>query len=431
MWGSCKSWSFYLQEIRCMESKNVLQGFTGRLDNVQLLDVIQMACLAQKDGCLSIKGELSEGIIVLKRGRILHAEAPGKSGETALLEILCWPAGRFVFTPNIPRELVPTIQGGWEQVLMEAVRKRDELLHTRVPPDLPFRFLSRHLAPDLLSTIEKQRRQTTARRWLWQISLLIGVLGAGALGFEYWNANHDQIEAIRESIIARAFPEQRWVKHQGTEVLIPAGRFIFQDGQERELPPFYIDATEVTVGQYMEFLRSSGDRTEFDHPDQPKAKGHTNSDWQEYARAAMTFGSFRGVPVTPNCPAVFIDWFDGYAYAKWKGRRLPTEAEWEKAARGTKGARYPWGDAMESGAANLLAAGWSEVGAHPKDRSPFGIYDMAGNVSEWTGSTDEHGLPVVRGANFQDDDGELTRRILNVSPLTRDARIGFRTARDR
>jgi hypothetical protein len=104
-----------------MESKNVLQGFTGRLDNVQLLDVIQMACLAQKDGCLSIKGDLLEGMIVLKRGRILHAEAPGKSGETALLEILCWPAGRFVFAPNIPRGFVPTIQGGWEQVLMEAV----------------------------------------------------------------------------------------------------------------------------------------------------------------------------------------------------------------------------------------------------------------------------------------------------------------------
>jgi len=197
---------------------------------------------------------------------------------------------------------------------MEAVRKRDELLHARVLPDLPSRGLSRRLASDLLSTIEKQRRQTTARRWLWQISVLIGVLGAGALGFEYWNANHnqihDRIEAIRERIIARVFPEQRLVKHRGAEVLIPAGRFIFQDGQERELPPFYIDATEVTVGQYMEFLRSSGDRKEFDHPDQPKTKRHTNLDWQEYARAAMAFGSFRGIPVTPNCPAVFVDWFD-------------------------------------------------------------------------------------------------------------------------
>jgi hypothetical protein len=105
-----------------MEPKNALEGFTGRLDNVQLLDVIQMACLAQKDGLLLVKGEGLEGMIVLERGRILHAEARGKSGETALLEILCWPAGRFVFTPNLPnREIVPTIQGGWEQVLMEAV----------------------------------------------------------------------------------------------------------------------------------------------------------------------------------------------------------------------------------------------------------------------------------------------------------------------
>lgn len=86
---------------------------------------------------------------------------------------------------------------------------------------------------------------------------------------------------------------------------------------------------------------------------------------------------------------------------------------------------------MESGAANLQAPGWSDVATRPKDRSPFGIYDMAGNVSEWTESTDDPGLPVIRGGNFQNDDGELTRRILNVSPLTRDARIGFRTARDR
>lgn len=110
--------------------------------------------------------------------------------------------------------------------------------------------------------------------------------------------------------------------------------------------------------------------------------------------------------------------------------------EWEKAARGIKGLRYPWGNSMESGAANLLrkigqTTGWSEVSTWPKDRSPFGIYDMAGNVSEWTASTDDLGQPIIRGGNFQDDDAELTRRVLHLSPLTRDARIGFRTAKDR
>ncbi|MGA8658594.1 MAG: SUMF1/EgtB/PvdO family nonheme iron enzyme [Chthoniobacterales bacterium] len=424
-----------------MEPEGALQGFTGRLDNVQLLDIIQMACLAQKDGCLLVKGDLLEGTIVLKRGRILHAEAPGKSGETALLEILCWPTGRFVFTQNMANgEFVPTIRGGWEQVLMEAVRKRDELLHTRSSPDLPCCGLSRRLASDLLSTIETRRRQVMARRWLFQVSLMIGVFAAGALGFVIWSSNQIKIvraiEAFRQSIVSQVFPKQRRIKGQADEVLIPAGTFVFQDGQVKELAEFHIDSTEVTVWQYAEFLRSIGDQTKFDHPDQPRGKGHTNPDWQEYARAAIASGSFRGIQVTPNCPAAFVDWFDAYAYARWKGRRLPTEMEWEKAARGTQGLRYPWGNAMEFGAANLLPrngqrGGWSEVGTWPSDRSPFGIYDMAGNVSEWTGSTDDLGLPVIRGGNFQNDDGGLTRRVLHLSPLTKDARIGFRTARDR
>ena len=137
------------------------------------------------------------------------------------------------------------------------------------------------------------------------------------------------------------------------------------------------------------------------------------------------------VKFTPNFPAVFIDWFDAYAYSKWKGRRLPTEEEWEKAARGEKGLRYPWGNSFQHGAANLAGngsqiLGWTAVGVWPLDRSQYGVFDMAGNVSEWTGTWAENGNPVVRGGNFLNTEGETTRRVVNLLPETIDARIGFR-----
>ena len=74
--------------------------------------------------------------------------------------------------------------------------------------------------------------------------------------------------------------------------------------------------------------------------------------------------------------------------------------------------------------------GPSDVAAWKADRSSYGAYDMAGNVSEWTASFDADGTPVVKGGNFGNENADLTRRILHLSPLTRDARIGFRTAVD-
>jgi formylglycine-generating enzyme required for sulfatase activity len=226
-----------------------------------------------------------------------------------------------------------------------------------------------------------------------------------------------------------------WKRRTARQIAIPEGEFIYQDGERINLKAFTIDSTEVTVWDYSDFLKAVGSDTRFDHPDQKPHKGHSNQGWESYSRAAFSGENYHGVRLNPNFPAVYLDWFDAYAFARWRGRRLLTELEWEKAGRGADGRRYPWGTDMLANAANLFGSmqagsGWAEVGIWKQDRSPYGVYDMAGNVSEWTASGDGQGNPVVRGGNFRSDNGKLTRRILYLSPETKDERIGFRTACD-
>ncbi len=156
-------------------------------------------------------------------------------------------------------------------------------------------------------------------------------------------------------------------------VYIPAGEIILgsDEGFPYEGPrqkifvkPFYIDKTEVTNKQYKRFIDDTG------YPAPPHWKNNTYPKYQD------------------NYPVTNVSLDDAEAYAKWEGKRLPTEIEWEKAARSTDGRIYPWGNYWRHGIANisfLFGLGRiKETASTPTDISVYGCYDLAGNVREWT-----------------------------------------------
>ena len=174
------------------------------------------------------------------------------------------------------------------------------------------------------------------------------------------------------------------------------------------LDAFAIDKYEVTNAKYRKFidwLSSTGNHS-FCHPDEPKEKDHTPRYWGDYNPLLNDSIYASGTPFGPetftenNKPVVGVDWFDAYAYANWAGKRLPTEAEWELAARGTDGRLWPWGNEWQWGYANtggekkatdVGSKGYEKdgfiypapVGSFPEGQSSFGCYEMAGNVKEW------------------------------------------------
>jgi formylglycine-generating enzyme required for sulfatase activity len=232
------------------------------------------------------------------------------------------------------------------------------------------------------------------------------------------------------------------------QVVIPAGPFTFANGQTVDLPEFSIDKYEVTIGQYAKFVEALENHptSEYDHEKQPRIKTaemHRPRDWAIYYGRAAQGKPIHSVPSDLNMPALMVDWWDAYAYAKWKGRELPTEQEWEKAARGANGFVYPWGNDFDpkkvnsnadfvptSPAAPGKVDGFNYWGSVDKqrDKSPFGVVGMAGNLAEWTGSwTKDQKYPIIKGGSFMSSDVRLDKRIDNVPPQTAQENLGFRT----
>ncbi len=222
-------------------------------------------------------------------------------------------------------------------------------------------------------------------------------------------------------------------------VTIPAGPFIrgTDAGGFDEKPPrtiyldaFRIDRYEVTNYHYAQFIAATGHR-----------KAGPPS------RYAKNVAKMRG----PNQPVVYVSWEDAEAYCRWKGKRLPTEAEWEKAMRGTDGRLWPWGNTERLNGANWARVddGYettASVGTFKADASPYGVMDGAGNVMEWVEDwysetyyadapeknppSPDHGVyRVMRGGGYTTTGGDV--RITSRSKLMadfRDETIGFRCA---
>lgn len=208
-------------------------------------------------------------------------------------------------------------------------------------------------------------------------------------------------------------------------------RPLYQDEHPKRkifLPAFYIDRYEVTQAQYKVF----SDRTGYRRP--PVWKNGT-------------FPPGRG-----NHPVTFVSWYDAQSYCRWAGKKLPTEAEWEKSARGPDGLEYPWGNVYEPDRANTGESETNDtvpVGRFESGKSPYGVYDLIGNVGEWvedwyrpypgnsqTSPLFGDRLKVIRGGSWGGGGGHYTMSIfyraahrLFADPLDRFPDTGFRCAK--
>lgn len=150
------------------------------------------------------------------------------------------------------------------------------------------------------------------------------------------------------------------------------------------LDAFYVDRYEVTVAEYVKFLNTLGRNSCSEYPCVYEHQGKVVAQWID-----TISGSYQSQAGFENRPVVNVTWWGAQAYCRWRGKRLPTEAEWEKAARGTDGRLYPWGNEWNptyAAAPGMIFQGGVyplQVGTHPNDVSPYGAYDMLGNAGEW------------------------------------------------
>lgn len=226
-----------------------------------------------------------------------------------------------------------------------------------------------------------------------------------------------------------------WVKDEKEMVRVPAGEFLYGDEKILiSLPEFWIDKTPVTNSEFARFVKATGYRTAAEITGIGCA--NIGGKWQDTPGADWLHpgGPQTDIQTRADHPVVQVSWEDAAAYARWAGKRLPTEQEWEKAGRGIDGRAYPWGNqepTRELCNFNRLEEGTTPVGKYsPRGDSPYGCVDMAGNVWEWTASDSEDGgAKILRGGGWSHPAGFM--RVTLPSPHDPDDRYdtdGFRCA---
>jgi formylglycine-generating enzyme required for sulfatase activity len=258
--------------------------------------------------------------------------------------------------------------------------------------------------------------------------------------------------------------------HNIPMAFVPQGKFIMgnNNGVPDEMPSglvdvnaFYIDKYETTNGQFAAFLNEKaaniltngekitlhGDLLYYLHIP-PRWKDATlNRQDTIFWNGGTKYTAYQ---YYENNPVEYVTWFGAKAYCEWRGARLPTEAEWEKAARGTDGRAYPWGEDINADFAffhnGISEYSTTDVGIYEAGKSTYGVYDLAGNVMEWVSSLylpypysatdgredlDARGNRVLRGSIYSSNDVNIiySAQRKSLNPGISDAYVGFRCAK--
>jgi serine/threonine protein kinase len=357
---------------------------------------------------------------------------PGNSEVKNRLASLT-PSETVVETPEVKPEEAPGItpsKKSMEELLADleaAFKNKDYPTSRRLIEEIIANDRENPLALDYLKKINQAEERLLKLRKEARNLLEIGIYyqaekKAAEILAEYPGDREGELILSRARRSASSLPKDM--------VLIPASEFIMgsQEPIAGEKPisrvylnAFLIDRYEVVNGEYLRFISATGHRIPFVY-----------ANWaQPYNWRGKRFPEGR-----ENHPVVLVSYNDALAYTRWAGKRLPTEAEWEKAARYIDGRNYPWGKTFKPEYANSIEARVGapiRVGSFPSGVSFYGVFDMAGNVWEWTSErfSDDSSILLIKGGSFLETKSRIfthTREPAKADTMRID--IGFRCVKD-